>query len=397
MIATLTEIVLILTAFQLVMLAVVLLTREDGKPLNRHLLAAFLLSKAFLTIRWLSFHFGLFAYEGSPYLYHLSGSAFFLLAPLLYLYVQSLCYRDYRPGIRTLVHAVPFLLMVLYEFLSVRVMLSDAAGGRTIYRELFVSLHGRIFWSANLLQILFYIAGMFSTVRAYRTELKERYSSVEQIDLNWLVMLLLVIVLHWLFVASRSTLSLLEIQAPTLTGVLDLFSITIFLGFTTVLVFRGLQQLRVFEGVERQPRYLTSKLTEERIREHARTLEQYMEAEKPYLDASLTLEELSQRLSLESWDLSRVINTSFGQNFFNFVNGFRIQEAQRLLSDSSNGRRTIHQVVFDVGFNSRSVFNAAFKKQTGMTPSEFKRNRPGSADVSFIHSAFVPHKKRPAL
>jgi AraC-like DNA-binding protein len=397
MIATLTEIVLVLTGFQLVMLALVLLTRKEGSPLNRYLLAAFLLSKAFLTIRWITYHFGVFAYGDSPYLYHLSCSAFFLLAPLLFVYVKSLCYKDFRLRSSTLVHLSVFLLILLFQLVSVRIMLSDAPGERSLLYGLFVSSHGKIFWSANLLQIFFYILGMLITVRGYRTQLKNRYSSVERIDLNWLVTLLLIIFLHWLFVVSRSTLSVLEIQAPTLTSLIDLFSITIFLGFTTALVFKGLQQLKVFEGIERQPKYQTSKLTDASIQEHAENLEQYMELQKPYLDSSLTLEQLSHRLSLQSWDLSRVLNGCFGQNFFNFVNAYRIQEAQRLLSDTSNGRRTVLQVVYDAGFNSKSAFNAAFRKHTGMTPSEFKRNTPPSSAMHIAPAAFFPHKKRPAL
>jgi len=397
MIETLTEIVLVVTGFQLVLLAVVLLTRGSGHQLNRYLLVAFLLSKAFLTTRWIAFHFGVLLYRESPYLYHLTGSAFFLLAPLLYLYIRSLCYRDFRLGSVTLIHFIPFFLILLFQLISVRITLAGSPGQGSALYQLFVSFHGKIFWSANLVQIFYYILGMLMTVHAYRGELKKIYSSVERMNLNWLVTLLLIIVLHWLFVVSRSTLSVLEIQAPILTSLIDLFSITIFLGFTTALVFKGLEQLKIFSGLDEKPKYLTSKLTEAKVQEYAEKLEEYMNTQKPYLEPSLTLEELSQRLSVQSWDLSRVINDRFHQNFFNFVNGFRIEEAQRLLSDRSNGRRTVLQVVYEVGFNSKSAFNAAFKKHTGMTPSEFKGKSASSSQLRFARSALLPHKKRPAL
>jgi len=384
MIETLTEIVLVVTGFQLVLLAAVLLSRSNESQLNRYLLVAFLLSKAFLTIRWIAFHFGVLVYQDSPYLYHLSGSGFFLLAPLLYLYIRSLCYKDFRLGSATLVHFIPFFLMVLFELVSVRY-------------QLFASVHGKIFWTANLFQILFYIIGMLTTVREYQVRLKSIYSSVDRINLSWLVTLLMIIVLHWLFVVSRSTLSVLEIRAPTFTSLIDLFSITIFLGFTTTLVFKGLQQLRIFAGIDEKPKYVTSRLTETQVKGYAEELDRYMNTEKPYLDPSLTLEELAQKISVQSWDLSRVINDCFHQNFFNFVNRFRIEEAQHLLSDRSNGKKTVLQVLYEVGFNSKSAFNAAFKKHTGMTPTEFKGKRDIPKKVSLAPPAFFPHKNRPAL
>ena len=62
------------------------------------------------------------------------------------------------------------------------------------------------------------------------------------------------------------------------------------------------------------------------------------------------------------------------QNFFDFINGYRIKEAKRLLVDPKGELLTILAIAEEVGFNSKSSFNTAFKKITGMTPTEYKKS-----------------------
>jgi len=106
---------------------------------------------------------------------------------------------------------------------------------------------------------------------------------------------------------------------------------------------------------------------------YQKKLVEYMEKHKPYRDASLTLTDLSKRLSITMCYLSQVINESFNQNFNDFINGYRIKESQHLLLDHSNGKMTVLEIAYKVGFNSKSAFNKAFKKHTGMTPKEYKK------------------------
>jgi len=191
--------------------------------------------------------------------------------------------------------------------------------------------------------------------------------------LNWIFALLLVISLHWIFVTSRAIFGFLDIVSGDVIQLADLFSITIFFTFTTVLVFKGLYQIKFTTGLESKPKYASSGLTDFQIQKYTDDLTTIMNNDKPYLNPSLTIDNLSTQLDLNSWDLSRLINDRFGQNFFNFINGFRIVEAKRLLSDSSDGKKTVLEILYEVGFNSKSAFNTAFKKHTGMTPTDYKR------------------------
>jgi AraC-like DNA-binding protein len=103
----------------------------------------------------------------------------------------------------------------------------------------------------------------------------------------------------------------------------------------------------------------------------------HMEAGRPWLDPDLTLEQLASQVKLRPKLLSQAINEGLGKNFFEFINQYRIEEAKRLLTDPADKRITVLEVLYQVGFNSKSSFNTVFKKQTGMTPSEFKKKMGG--------------------
>jgi len=228
MIQLLTDIVLIITGFQLILLAVVLLTQKNINRLNRNLLVAFLLSKAFLIIRWFSFRFEIVRYNDLPYIYLITGSVFFLLAPLLYFYIKSLCYKDFPLNKHDFFHLIPFLVFIFFSIMSIQLELSQAGTEFRAMGKIFISYYWDIFWTCNFIQIISYIIAMVRTIYVYQIKIKNHYSSVETINLNWFVTLLVVITLHWLFVVSRATLSILNITVGNLINIIDLFSITIF-------------------------------------------------------------------------------------------------------------------------------------------------------------------------
>lgn len=101
---------------------------------------------------------------------------------------------------------------------------------------------------------------------------------------------------------------------------------------------------------------------------------QAVEVERLYLDPSLSLGSLAAALHLSPQHLSRVINGSMGVGFNDYLNRLRVQEAMRLLSLPDGAARKIGALGFDCGFNTPSVFYAAFKKFAGKTPTEYLRD-----------------------
>ena len=98
-----------------------------------------------------------------------------------------------------------------------------------------------------------------------------------------------------------------------------------------------------------------------------------MQTSKPFLDSNISIKELAEQVDIPSYYLSYIINECLHQNFFDFINIYRIKESQQLIDQYINDKTTILEIIYESGFNSKSVFNTAFKKHTGLTPSEYKK------------------------
>lgn len=122
-------------------------------------------------------------------------------------------------------------------------------------------------------------------------------------------------------------------------------------------------------------KYKTSALTAERAVELEKKIRELMEAKKIYLDGNLTLKKLSEELMVHPNYLSQIINETFRQSFNDFINRYRIEAARGKLQDPKESHKTILEIAYDTGFYSKSVFNTAFKKFTGMTPSQFRKQQ----------------------
>jgi AraC-like DNA-binding protein len=125
-------------------------------------------------------------------------------------------------------------------------------------------------------------------------------------------------------------------------------------------------------------KYKNINLDENLQQQYAGRILKIMEDETIYLKNQLTLSELAKLVPVSPQILSYVINNHFNQNFPDFVNSYRIKTAQRMLNSPEFSNLTISSIAFECGFNSISVFNNAFKKFTGKTPSGFRNNPANS-------------------
>jgi len=102
-------------------------------------------------------------------------------------------------------------------------------------------------------------------------------------------------------------------------------------------------------------------------------LQRLMEAGHVYRNPELDIYTLADLLGEKRHRVSYVINTLEGKNFFDYVNGYRVNEVKRLLGDPAKQPFTILALALEAGFNSKSTFNHIFKKQTGLSPSEYRK------------------------
>lgn len=371
LISKLTDIVLIITGFELVTLVIVLVFLKQGRTITKNLLIMFLATKSVILIRWFLFKFNILDYETFFLFWLYTGTLFFWLAPSAFLYIKALCFRDWKISFKTYFHLTPLILIIIYSsFTAMVCQFGWLVNDFTIW--MFAANYSKVFWTANFIQILGYIIAGIITVRKYRQRIKQTYSSIGNINMNWFTGLITILILHWIFVVTRAVFSVFNLSNPLFLHFMDLFSITIFLVFATILVFKGLYQSKIFSGIDESMKYQESKIPDENFNGYLEKITSFMKYQKPYLEPTLSIDEFAKMIHISPWIVSRVINESLQQNFFNFVNSYRIEEVKNMLMDPENSNRTILEIMYDCGFNSKSSFNYMFKKQTGLTPSQYK-------------------------
>jgi AraC-like DNA-binding protein len=119
-------------------------------------------------------------------------------------------------------------------------------------------------------------------------------------------------------------------------------------------------------------KYARSGMTEAVSRLIGQRLEAWAVHERGYLDPDIRLTGLAERIGTSPQLLSQYLNDVFGVSFFDYINGLRVAEVQKMMRDRSNDTRTLLDLAFAAGFTSKSTFNTSFKKISGLTPSSWR-------------------------
>jgi AraC-like DNA-binding protein len=120
-------------------------------------------------------------------------------------------------------------------------------------------------------------------------------------------------------------------------------------------------------------KYKSSSLTESDSEKYISTLIDLMEKDKIYTEPELKLHELADQLTVTPHTLSQIINDRFGKSFIDYVNEYRVEAFKNRIKEINGDKVNMLTLAMEVGFNSKSAFNAAFKKITNQTPSEYKK------------------------
>lgn len=161
--------------------------------------------------------------------------------------------------------------------------------------------------------------------------------------------------------------------------ILPLYYQTLWFKLIMVLLFAALAAVLLWlskkkkKTPEKQTKYKSSSLTPEFADECLTKLRYLMEVEKIFCDADLSLQMLADKISTQPWVLSQLLNEKIERNFADYINRYRVDEAKRVLLSPAGSRRKIYAIATSSGFNTMAAFYKAFKKYTGMTPTQFKK------------------------
>lgn len=216
--------------------------------------------------------------------------------------------------------------------------------------------------------LVIYACKSVRVLKQFTATLKNVYSYLERINLSWLRFVLIGFGVIWLTIISNCLMRIvLKNPIPYFRDIMTLASFVV----SIIIIYFGLTQPKLFSDIEKKAKYAGSTLTVGDTQLYAYRLKEFMKTEKPHLIPSLTINHLSEKLAINPKHLSQLINETFQQNFFDFINSYRIKEAKKYLSES-NQNLNISQILYEVGFNSKAAFNRAFAKHVGMSPREFK-------------------------
>jgi AraC-like DNA-binding protein len=173
-------------------------------------------------------------------------------------------------------------------------------------------------------------------------------------------------------IAASYALAFPGIKAVTyITGSVA-FSVILYLN-VLILIYRK----KTSDLFQSEPeKYANKKIDAAEAAKFVEQLEQLMSEKKVYAKADLKLNDLAAGLEVSSHQLSQLLNNNLGKSFTAYVNDYRIRKACEIIADANNLK--LEAVGYEVGFNSKSTFFAAFKKHTGTTPKMFKEQLAGS-------------------
>jgi AraC-like DNA-binding protein len=320
--------------------------------------------------------------------------------PFLYLYALALTGQLEKFRLKNALHFLPALLSYLYlasffflpSEIKIEVFRNKGAG-----YEIFMATNS----AAVVISGITYVILTALLQRKHRRKIMDEFSNTEKINLDWIMYLVCGIALIWIFVILN--------KDNLVFGTAVLFVLFIgYFGIRQVGIFtpgHHTKQITVdipepvsetiietktddigtqdnsqnlssvieanFDSVHTKKKYSKSGLSKEGAIQLHQKLNQLVVNEKIFCDCDITLTELAKKLGTHPNYLSQVINEKMGKNFYDYINGLRIEEFKKLITDPNKRKFTLLSLAFECGFNSKSSFNKYFKKATGQSPSEY--------------------------
>ena len=310
---------------------------KGSQTLNR-LLAALFFALAFRVLKSTLWYF--FNVETLWFL-NLGFAAHAFIGPLLYLYFRIFFNENFRLTKIHYLHFIPGVLIFL--------------GSPFISIEMFWYRGG--YWALN-----YYLLAYLLLTLAYLVYKFSDFKELQRLHRQWIFLLLLGV---GIFCASYFSNYVLGLTSY-ITGPL------IHSGIIYVISFFGFKNQEVWRQAP-YTKYKNLNLNQKDSKRHLEKLLDLVQTEKLFIQPDISLSKVAKKVSLPPYLLSALINRQLNQNFSEFINSYRVKYAQKILEDESYQNRTISSIAFDSGFHSLSAFNYAFKKQTRMTPSAYRK------------------------
>ncbi|NME72394.1 helix-turn-helix domain-containing protein [Flammeovirga aprica] len=352
----------IMGAVQGVIFSLVLIFFPKGRKSSNYLLSALIACIAITMGRHVLLDMHIL--QRHPLLESVPLTYLLMIGPLLYLYTKSVCAPSYIFDSNSIKHLLPsfiFLIARIFNMLDqfyfevgIFEMLNDNEKPEVILGVISMSIYA------------------FMTFRIINAE--EEISDADVMNRIWMKKIIYGWAIGWVLFATLSFIDLMfyDFERPYS----DYYVLFLYLAF--VIYWLGLKGF-----YERVTHFTKESLVVEKekistikstnLQSEMETLQKVMKENKPYLNPELNLEKLSEEVGFSPKKVSVILNQGFEKSFYHFINTYRVEEFKNRISQSENQNLNLLTVAYDSGFNSKSTFNYIFKKETGVTPLQYKK------------------------
>lgn len=334
----------------------------------------FLLSLGFMLLSRIIFQENLS--EKYPNVIPISELSRFIVAPSFYLsawYYTHLSEISFRKKVLHFIPVTAFILLIsLPYFLSV--------GNITaVIGEHASNILGNLMRFAVPVQIIIYWILSYRILKKHGISILLFSSQKKERDLNWLLSILIgmfFLIAVWLIIKIKENSYLNSVSAY------------LYLTLILFMVYSLLRQKEIFFENKRENEALkniidantsiqldksVSRLSDQELSKYKTVLNGLLEKGEVFMDAEINLSSLADKVGISMNDLSFVINNSYNMNFYSLMNNYRIEKVKEMMEQKQYSHLTILGIAYEAGFTSKSTFNNAFKKATGITPSEYMK------------------------
>lgn len=323
-------------------------------------------------------------YVAYPYLFLFSGLALVAM-PLHYLYTKHLLHRTKRFQAADLYHFIPAAGYLMILVITIPSLVEDfSRAGSVNLTETPLIL--KMFNLAVIAEGMIYMLLSLRLINRFNIHVKDVVSTVELLQLTWLrnitlagVFAIALFLIEEIFLFNGINISNFILSSLFFAlyvygiGYGGLLKSEIFANPVFEKTMNVVAELETTTQENKLSKYERSGLSEESSEKYLQELLVLMNEKKLYLNSSLTLAELAEQLLISSHNLSEVINSKLGKNFYDFINYYRVEEFKQRIKNPEFTNYSLLAIAYESGFSSKTTFNTIFKKYTGTTPSEYRK------------------------
>lgn len=362
------QLLVLFGAFQGIILAIILLTTPRLKKLSNAMLALLFIAFSLMNVQNTVQRCPI---EYCPdWLIWLPIFSLTLIPISLYLFLYYLIEPSENIQKRHYVLFIPYLIEVIYNvyrlYVGMKTGLQDVPWIHTIQNVIELAACTATIWI---------IIDGVGKLKRYENELLNNFADIDDKNLAWLRHTLiggLVLTSLWVLIAILDFFpSHIHVSFAYVLWI-GMTILILWIGYSMI-IRQGLLDTSLFAVNEKEEQTNVNPELSAKTDDHYQRLLHLMDEQKLHSNPNLNMTLLAEQLELSNGYVSQILNQKEGKNFFVFINEYRVNDVKAKMSDPAFDHYTILAIAQDAGFKSKSTFNAVFKRMTGRTPSQYKK------------------------